>query len=88
MHIDHFVYLLRFYTTLYGLFNDTVPVLQIALLKIKIFPVQANRIYGRVAAAFLDQVLIFTTVGDVRPEKPGIPGVKMFLVEEGAVREI
>lgn len=35
-----------------------------------------------------DQVLVFTTLGDVQPENPGIPGVKMFLVEEGAVREI
>jgi len=39
-------------------------------------------------AAEFDQVLVFTTVGDVRPENPGIPGVKMFLVDEGAVREI
>jgi exonuclease SbcC len=35
-----------------------------------------------------DQVLVFTTVGDVRLENPGIPGVKMFQVNEGAVREI
>ncbi len=35
-----------------------------------------------------DQALVFTTVGDVRPENPGLPGVKMFLVEEGAVQEI
>lgn len=35
-----------------------------------------------------DQVLVFTTVGDVRPENPGIPGVKMFWVEEGTVREL
>lgn len=35
-----------------------------------------------------DQALVFTTVGDVKPENPGIPGVKMFLVDEGAVREI
>ena len=39
-------------------------------------------------AAEFDQVLVFTTVGDVTPENPGIPGVKMFLVDEGAVREI
>jgi exonuclease SbcC len=39
-------------------------------------------------AAEFDQVLVFTTVGDVRPENPGIPGVKMFQVNEGAVREI
>lgn len=35
-----------------------------------------------------DQVLVFTTIGDVKPENPGLPGVKMFWVEEGAVREI
>lgn len=35
-----------------------------------------------------DQALVFTTVGDVAPENPGIPGVKIFLVDEGAVREI
>ena len=39
-------------------------------------------------AAEFDQVLVFTTVGDVNPDNPGIPGVKLFLVEEGAVREI
>jgi len=35
-----------------------------------------------------DQVMVFTTVGDVKPENPGIAGVKMFLVNEGAVKEI
>ncbi len=35
-----------------------------------------------------DQVLVFTTVGDVRPENPGLLGVKMFWVEEGAVKEL
>jgi len=35
-----------------------------------------------------DQVLIFTTVGNVKPENPGIPGVKMFLVNEGSAKEI
>lgn len=35
-----------------------------------------------------DQVLVFTTVGDVKPENPGIPGVKMFQLNEGAVQEI
>jgi exonuclease SbcC len=35
-----------------------------------------------------DQVLVFTTVGDVQPVNPGLPGVKMFWVEEGAVKEI
>jgi exonuclease SbcC len=39
-------------------------------------------------AAEFDQVLVFTTVGDVNPDNPSIPGVKLFLVEEGAVREI
>lgn len=35
-----------------------------------------------------DQVLVFTTVGDVQPENPALPGVKMFWVEEGAVHEL
>jgi DNA repair exonuclease SbcCD ATPase subunit len=35
-----------------------------------------------------DQVLVFTTVGDVQPVNPGLPGVKMFWVEEGFVKEI
>jgi len=35
-----------------------------------------------------DQVLVFTTVGDMQPENPGLPGVKMFWVEEGKVKEI
>ena len=32
-----------------------------------------------------DQVLVFTTVGDVKPQNPGIEGVKVFWVEEGKV---
>jgi len=32
-----------------------------------------------------DQALIFTTVGDMRPENPGLPGVKVFWVEDGTV---
>ena len=35
-----------------------------------------------------DQALVFTTIGDVQPENPGLPGVKMFWVEEGTVKEI
>jgi DNA repair exonuclease SbcCD ATPase subunit len=35
-----------------------------------------------------DQVLVFTTAGDVQPVNPGLPGVKMFRVEEGSVKEI
>jgi exonuclease SbcC len=35
-----------------------------------------------------DQVLVFTTVGDVQPVNPSLPGVKMFWVEEGSVKEI
>lgn len=32
-----------------------------------------------------DQVLVFTTVGDTKPTNPGLEGVKIFWVEEGAV---
>lgn len=35
-----------------------------------------------------DQVLVFTTVGDVKPENPGLAGVKLFWVEEGKVSEV
>ena len=35
-----------------------------------------------------DQVLVFTTVGDVQPENPNLPGVKMFWVEDGTVSEL
>lgn len=35
-----------------------------------------------------DQVLVFTTVGDIRPENPGLPGVKMFWVDDGVVHEL
>jgi DNA repair exonuclease SbcCD ATPase subunit len=39
-------------------------------------------------ASEFDQVMVFTTVGEIQPENPGIPGVKMFQVNEGIVREI
>lgn len=32
-----------------------------------------------------EQVLVFTTVGDVPPENPGIEGVRLFWVEDGTV---
>lgn len=35
-----------------------------------------------------EQVLVFTTVGDVPPENPGIPGVKVYWVEDGKVKEL
>ncbi|MDO7788808.1 AAA family ATPase [Desulforamulus aquiferis] len=35
-----------------------------------------------------DQVLVFTTVGEVPPQNPSIEGVKLFWVEEGNVSEI
>lgn len=35
-----------------------------------------------------DQALVFSTVGDVTPQNPGIPGLKMFWVEDGKVSEI
>ncbi len=35
-----------------------------------------------------DQIMLFCTVGDVQPQNPGLPGVKMFLVEDGVVSEI
>lgn len=35
-----------------------------------------------------DQVLVFTTVGDVPPANPGIEGVKLFWVEDGSVAEV
>lgn len=35
-----------------------------------------------------EQVLVFTTVGDVPPQNPGIEGVKMFWVEDGRVSEV
>ncbi|WP_027365092.1 AAA family ATPase [Desulfotruncus alcoholivorax] len=36
----------------------------------------------------LDQILLFCTVGDVIPQNPGLPGLKMFWVENGVVSEI
>jgi len=35
-----------------------------------------------------EQVLVFTTVGDVKPQNPGLAGVKLFWVEEGKVSEV
>ncbi|AQS60272.1 AAA family ATPase [Desulforamulus ferrireducens] len=35
-----------------------------------------------------DQIMLFCTVGDVIPQNPGLPGVKMFWVEGGAVSEL
>lgn len=35
-----------------------------------------------------DQIMLFCTVGDVIPQNPGLPGVKMFWVEDGAVSEL
>lgn len=35
-----------------------------------------------------DQVLLFCTVGDVRPQNPGLPGLKMFWVADGTVNEL
>jgi len=35
-----------------------------------------------------DQVLVFTTVGDIPPQNPNLPGVKMFWVEDGSVHEL
>lgn len=35
-----------------------------------------------------DQILVCTTVGDVQPQNPNLPGVKMFWVEEGKVQEV
>jgi len=35
-----------------------------------------------------DQIMLFCTVGDVLPQNPGLPGVKMFWVEDGTVSEI
>ncbi|TEB05405.1 hypothetical protein Psch_02446 [Pelotomaculum schinkii] len=32
-----------------------------------------------------DHVLVFTTASDVQMENPGIPSVKMFMVEDGTV---
>lgn len=35
-----------------------------------------------------DQIMLFCTVGDVLPKNPNLPGVKMFWLESGAVREL
>jgi len=35
-----------------------------------------------------DQIMLFCTIGDVKPQNPGLPGVKMFWVENGAVKEL
>ncbi|MDF9408198.1 hypothetical protein L7E55_07470 [Pelotomaculum isophthalicicum JI] len=42
----------------------------------------------RAEAGEFDQVLVFSTVGDVQPANPGLPRFKMFRVEAGTVREI
>lgn len=42
----------------------------------------------RAAAGEFEQVLVFSTVGDVPPANPGLPGLKMFWVEAGTVQEI
>jgi len=39
-------------------------------------------------AGEFDQVLVFTTVGDIPPQNPNLPGVKMFWVEDGTVHEL
>ncbi|KAF1084948.1 chromosome segregation protein [Sporotomaculum syntrophicum] len=35
-----------------------------------------------------DQIMLFSTVGDVQPRNPGLPGVKMFWVEDGRISEL
>ncbi|MCL6558659.1 MAG: hypothetical protein K6U74_07605 [Firmicutes bacterium] len=35
-----------------------------------------------------DQIMMFCTIGDVEPQNPGIPGLKMFWVEDGNVKEL
>lgn len=40
------------------------------------------------SAEEFDQILVFTTVGNVQPHNPGLPGVKMFWVEDGNLREL
>lgn len=35
-----------------------------------------------------DQIMLFCTVGDVLPQNPGLPDVKMFWVEDGQVSEV
>lgn len=35
-----------------------------------------------------DQIMLFCTVGDVQPQNPGLPGVKMFWVKNGTVSEL
>jgi len=40
------------------------------------------------AAEQFDQIMLFCTVGEVQPADPGLPGVKMFWVEDGRVTEL
>jgi len=40
------------------------------------------------AAEQFDQIMLFCTVGEVQPADPGLPGVKMFWVEDGQVTEL
>ncbi len=35
-----------------------------------------------------DQIMMFCTIGDMEPQDPGLPGVKMFWVEDGNVKEL
>lgn len=55
---------------------------------------QANRdlltgfLLGLLEGGEYDQALVFSTIGDVQPQNPGLPGVKMFLVQNGGVSEL
>jgi len=40
------------------------------------------------AAEQFDQIMLFCTMGEVQPADPGLPGVKMFWVEDGRVTEL
>jgi len=40
------------------------------------------------AAEQFDQIMLFCTVGEVQPQDPGLPGVKIFWVEDGQVSEL
>ncbi len=35
-----------------------------------------------------DQAMMFCTVGDVEPQNPGLPGIRMFWVEDGSIKEV
>lgn len=55
---------------------------------------QSNRdlltgfLLGLLEGGEYDQALVFSTIGDVQPQNPGRPGVKMFLVQNGGVGEL